>query len=147
MKTHLYHSELFLPRPLDEVFAFFSDAANLERLTPPLLNFHILTPQPVAMKPGARIEYRLRIHGIPIRWESEITVWDPPHRFIDEQRRGPYRLWHHEHTFEPRGAGTLVRDQVTYAVLGGSLINRFFVAPDVRRIFSFREEILRKLFS
>src|SRR5579871_5848818 len=97
MRIHEFHGEQFLPRPLEEVFPFFADAGNLPILTPPWLHFHILTTRPIEMRRGALIDYRLRIHGLPIRWQSEIVEWDPPHRFVDEQRRGPYRLWHHEH--------------------------------------------------
>jgi ligand-binding SRPBCC domain-containing protein len=146
MKTFTFESELLLARPIQEVFAFFSDAGNLETLTPPFLNFHVITPQPIPMAAGTRIQYRLKIHGIPIRWESEISVWEPPYRFVDEQLRGPYRLWHHEHTFAERDGRTAVHDHVTYAVFGGAIINKLMVAPDVRRIFAFRHEKLRELF-
>ncbi|MGB9275140.1 MAG: SRPBCC family protein [Terrimicrobiaceae bacterium] len=105
MRTHEFRCELWLPRPLGEVFSFFADAGNLELLTPPQLNFHILTPCPLEMRVGLLIEYRLRVRGIPLRWQSEITAWEPPHRFVDEERRGPYRLWQHEHLFEERDGG------------------------------------------
>jgi len=146
MKVFTFESELLLQRRIDEVFGFFSDAGNLETLTPPWLNFHVLTPQPIRMAAGTRIQYRLKLHGIPIRWESKISAWEPPHRFVDDQLRGPYRLWHHEHTFVERERLTAVRDQVTYAVFGGAIINKLLVAPDVRRIFAFRHEKLRELF-
>jgi ligand-binding SRPBCC domain-containing protein len=146
MKTFEHSSELSLAYPLSRVFQFFSDAANLEQLTPPWLNFHIITPQPIPMAVGARIQYRLRLHGFPLRWESKITTWDPPHRFVDQQLRGPYRLWYHEHTFTERDARTIVRDRVTYAVFGGSLINSLFVAPDIARIFAYRTARLSELF-
>jgi ligand-binding SRPBCC domain-containing protein len=146
MKTHTFASSIWLPRPIEEVFAFFSDAFNLEILTPPFLNFHVLTAKPIAMAPGARIQYRLGLHGIPLKWESEITVWEPPHRFVDEQLRGPYRRWHHEHTFVARDGGTEVSDNVEYSVLGGSLINALLVSRDVRTIFNFRRQKLAELF-
>ncbi|MEO8275515.1 MAG: SRPBCC family protein [Thermoanaerobaculia bacterium] len=139
-------TEIRLPRDRDEVFAFFADAANLERLTPPWLGFEILSPQPLAMHVGTLIDYRLRIHFIPVRWRSEITVWEPPFRFVDEQRRGPYRLWHHTHTFEECDGGTLVGDHVRYAVPGGALVHRLLVEKDVRTIFDYREKTLRELF-
>jgi len=138
--------ETWLARPRAEVFAFFSDAANLERLTPSWLGFEILTPRPIAMQVGARIDYRLRIHFVPVRWRTEITAWEPPLRFVDEQRRGPYRLWHHTHSFTEQDGGTLVRDQVRYAVLGGILIQKLLVERDVRTIFAHREKVLRELF-
>ena len=137
---------VLLPRSLTEVFAFFADARNLQTLTPLWLNFEILTPQPIAMKVGALIDYRLRLHGLPLRWQSEITAWEPPHRFVDEQRRGPYRVWIHQHSFVEQNGGTLVRDEVEYAVPGGWLVQRLLVARDLRRIFAFREERLKALF-
>src|SRR5215210_6454688 len=103
--------ELWLARPRDEVFRFFSDAANLDALTPPWLHFEVLTPD-VVLRPGARIDYRLRLYGVPFRWQSEITRWEPPTLFVDEQRRGPYRRWIHTHTFSDERGGTLVRDAV-----------------------------------
>lgn len=135
-------TRLWLPQPLARVFEFFADAANLERITPPWLRFRILTPQPIAMHAGTRIDYRLRLHGIPVRWQSAITVWDPPRRFVDEQRRGPYRVWIHEHDFVERDGGTEVRDMVRYAVPGGRLIDRLGVRRDVRRIFEYRARSL-----
>lgn len=146
MKTFTFHSELWLPQPLSKVFPFFAAAQHLEQLTPPFLNFQILTPQPIAVSLGTRIQYKLKLHGIPVRWESEITGWDPPHFFSDDQLSGPYRRWHHEHTFEECDGGTVVRDKVEYAVPGGSLINRLFVAPDLRRIFNYRTVTLKRLF-
>jgi ligand-binding SRPBCC domain-containing protein len=106
-------SEIRVPGQLDDVFAFFSDALNLERLTPPWLRFRVVTPPPIAMERGATIDYKLRVRGIPLRWTSEIDAWEPPHRFADRQRRGPYALWVHEHTFEQVGGETLVRDRST----------------------------------
>ncbi len=142
MKPRLFQSELWLPRPLPEVFAFFADARNLQTITPAWLDFAMLTPGPIAMRPGALIDYRLRIHGFGVRWQTEITAWEPPHRFVDEQRRGPYKLWVHEHRFEAQANGTLVRDSVRYAVPGGWLVDRLFVRRDVARIFRFREQRL-----
>jgi ligand-binding SRPBCC domain-containing protein len=147
VKTFSIDRTIFLPRPIDEVFPFFADAHNLERLTPPFLKFQVITPDPIVMKPGTHIRYKLRLHGLPISWESEITAWDPPHRFIDEQLSGPYRLWRHEHRFVSQDGGTQVSDHVDYAVIGGSLINSLFVAPDVRRIFDYRTQILQSLFT
>ena len=138
MKTYRLTREQFVPLPLEEVFAFFADAHNLERLTPPWLNFEVLTPSPVDMRAGTLIDYRLQLHGIPVRWQSEITVWQPPHRFVDRQVSGPYRLWVHTHQLESLAEGTLVRDLVDYAVPGGALVQRFFVGPDLNRIFDYR---------
>jgi ligand-binding SRPBCC domain-containing protein len=136
-----------LARPRPEVFAFFADASNLEALTPPLLRFRILTPQPIEMRPGALIEYKLSLRGLPVRWKTEITAWEPPHRFVDEQRRGPYRLWVHEHTFEDApGGGTFVLDRVRYQVPFGRLANWLLVERDVRKIFTWRGEALLRHF-
>jgi ligand-binding SRPBCC domain-containing protein len=140
-------TRLVLPLPAASVFEFFAQAANLETITPPWLNFRILTPQPIAMRQGTRIEYRLRVHGLPLRWCSEITSWDPPRRFVDEQIRGPYRVWIHEHEFVETGGGTEVRDRVRYAVPGGALVDRFLVRRDVRKIFEHRATRLRELFA
>ncbi len=146
MKLFSHDAWLWLPYSLDKVFPFFADAHNLERLTPPFLKFRVVTPDPIVLGLGQRIAYRLRVHGIPVSWESEVTRWEPPNRFVDEQRRGPYRLWHHEHRFCERGNGTLVADHVLYSVWGGSLVNRLFVARDVRRIFNYRREQLAAIF-
>jgi len=142
MKIFIFESELQLARPVSEVFPFFADARNLQALTPDWLNFEVLTPGPVELRVGALIDYRLRVHGLPLRWRTHIKVWEPPRRFVDEQLRGPYRQWVHEHTFTERNGGTLARDVVHYAVPGGALVNRLFVRRDVERIFAFRREQL-----
>jgi ligand-binding SRPBCC domain-containing protein len=144
-ERHL-RDELLVPRPIREVFPFFAEARNLEVLTPPWLNFEVLTPEPITMRAGLIIDYRIRVHGLPVRWRTEIAVWDPPHRFVDMQLRGPYRLWHHTHTFEERPDGTLCRDEVRYWPIGGALIDTLFVARDVRTIFEFRRRKLQELF-
>ena len=147
LKVYEYRTRVRLPRPRPEVFAFFADASNLQELTPPWLHFRILTPLPMEMREGALIEYRLRLHGFPIRWKTRITAWDPPVRFVDEQLRGPYHLWIHEHTFEEDGEGTIITDYVRYAVPFGALANRLLVARDVRAIFEYREARLRETFT
>ena len=146
MKIFELKTSLWLPQPRDRVFEFFADAGNLETLTPPWLNFQILTPRPIPMHPGALIDYRLRLRGLPIRWRTEIAEWQPPVRFVDQQLRGPYRQWIHEHRFEERDGGTDCFDHVRYAVLGGALVNRFFVRRDVEKIFSYRREKMLELF-
>ena len=146
MRTFELHSSVTLPQPLDEVFPFFADARNLERLTPPWLRFAVLTPGPIEMRPGATIDYRLRLRGVPLRWRSEITVWEPPFRFVDEQRRGPYRLWIHEHRFEEDAGRTLAHDHVRYALPGGWLADRLLVRRDLQRVFEYRRQILLDLF-
>jgi ligand-binding SRPBCC domain-containing protein len=127
MKEFTFHAELWIPCPCDEVFAFFADAHNLQRITPPWLSFEVLTPAPITMRPGALIDYRIRVHGLPIRWRTEITEWNPPHHFADNQLRGPYAFWHHTHHFEERDGGTLCPDNVRYHPRGGALINWLFV--------------------
>ena len=143
--TYTLRTELWLPRGIHEVFDFFADAHRLEEITPPWLRFHVLTPKPVLMFAGTTIDYTLRLHCIPIRWRSEISEWEPPFRFVDRQLRGPYRLWHHLHTFEERDGGTLVKDHVDYAVDGGRLVHWLFVKRDLERIFAFRHKKLIEL--
>ena len=146
MRTFVYESSVWLPQPRDEVFEFFADASNLEVLTPLWLKFSIATPTPIEMRPGTLIDYRLRFRGVPLRWRSEITVWDPPHRFADVQVKGPYRQWSHEHSFEKRDGGTLAGDRVAYAVWGGALANSLVISRDVERIFNYREQKLIAVF-
>ncbi|HEX4337577.1 MAG TPA: SRPBCC family protein [Polyangiaceae bacterium] len=141
--THL-ETEQTLPRPLSEVFPFFADAFNLEKLTPPFLSFSIIGTEPIEMRVGALIDYRLRLHGLPFRWRTAITAWEPPYRFVDEQLRGPYRLWRHEHRFTAKDGETVVSDHVTYKVPGGALIDRLFVERDVVKIFGYRFEALER---
>ncbi len=129
---------LWLPRPVGEVFEFFSDAANLDAITPDSLRFEVLTPRPIEMRQGVQLDYRLKIRGLPIRWRSLISAWEPPHRFVDEQLRGPYRMWHHEHTFRACDGGTLCGDRVVYDLIGGALVNALFVRRDLRSIFDYR---------
>jgi ligand-binding SRPBCC domain-containing protein len=136
----------FLPYPREVVFQFFADAFQLEMITPPWLRFVVLTPAPITMRLGLRIDYRLRLHGVPVRWQSAISAWEPPTRFVDEQIRGPYRRWHHEHRFEGVDGGTLCRDIVDYQVPGGPIVDRLFVRRDLRRIFRFRQRKLAALF-
>ncbi len=140
-------SRMCLPRPLADVFSFFADARNLQRITPPSLSFDVLAEGPIEMSQGTRIDYRLRVHRIPLRWQSEITTWEPPFRFVDEQRKGPYRWWIHEHTFQKQDGSTLIQDRVRYSVLGGRLVNRFLVGRDLHSIFAFRSQALRSIFS
>ncbi len=146
MRLSQIERRVWVPRSPEDIFPFFAEAGNLDRLTPDWLHFRILTPQPIRMAPGAKIQYALRIRGIPIRWESEITEWDPPHSFVDEQRRGPYRVWIHRHTFEAKDGGTLAGDTVQYAAPGGWLADRLFVARDLKRIFDYRTARLEELF-
>ena len=142
MRVHKLEREQLLPQPVDEVFPFFADALNLELITPPLLRFEVVTPSPIEMRVGALIEYRLRLHGLAVDWLTRIEEWEPGVRFVDMQLAGPYRLWHHTHTFEKRGEGTLMRDVVRYAMpawpfgeLAMPLVRR-----DLAQIFDFRRD-------
>ena len=150
MKTHIFESVIEFEEPVHSVFEYFSRAENLDAITPPWLNFRFITPLPIEMRRGTEIEYRLRLHGIPVRWKTEITVWDPPHAFEDVQRRGPFRRWIHRHTFEPKDGGTLMRDRVEYAVPGWflePLVHGLFVRRSVERIFAFRSERFAEIFT
>jgi ligand-binding SRPBCC domain-containing protein len=141
--------EQFIARPRDEVFAFFSEPRNLERLTPPWLNFEIVEI-PEQLSEGALIKYRLRLHGVTINWTTRIQEWQPAQRFVDTQIAGPYSMWHHTHEFEEVEGGTLVRDLVRYRVpFGpfGEVIRRAMVAPDTKKIFEYRREMLEAEFS
>ena len=141
---------LWLPRARPEVFEFFANPQNLERITPSFLSFHVLTPTPVDMRRGTLIDYRVGMRGLPMRWRSEITTWDPPVRFADVQVRGPYKQWEHVHGFEERDGGTLVVDTVRYVLRGPGFvaraINRVLVVPDLTRIFTFRHLALQDIF-
>ena len=141
-----FEDELLVPQDLGSVFAFFADPTNLELLTPNWLRFKILTPLPIQMEEGTQIEYRLRLHGIPLRWKSAITVWEPPNQFVDEQIHGPYRVWIHQHAFTRTDNGTLISDKVQYSVLGGALTNRLLVRKDIARIFAFRKQVMQTVF-
>lgn len=135
-------------RPLPEVFAFFSDAANLQALTPAFLNFRILTPMPIEMRPGAVIDYQISLFGIPQRWRTRITDWQPDVQFVDEQESGPYALWRHTHRFEPRGDSTIIHDTVDYKEpLGplGQVAHVLFVKRTLDRVFDFRREATARL--
>jgi hypothetical protein len=107
MKPHIFETTTFIDKPLDEVFAFFSKAENLNLITPGYLGFRILTPLPVEMKAGTHIEYVIKLHGIPVRWKTLISVWNPPCLFVDEQLKGPYSVWIHEHHFKAKGSALL----------------------------------------
>lgn len=147
-RTHRLERTLRVARPREEVFAFFADAANLEAITPAFLRFRILTPLPVDMRSGARIEYALSLFGVPLRWRTRIVEWQPGVRFVDEQESGPYALWRHTHEFEPEGDATRVRDVVDYSLpLGplGRIAHALLVAPALDRIFDFRRDAIRRL--
>lgn len=148
---HTLRREQRLPASPGEVFPFFADAGNLEAITPPWLSFQIVTPRPIEMGVGTLIEYRLRLRGLPISWLTRIEVWEPGVRFVDQQLRGPYALWHHTHEFaaDAGGGGTIMTDTVRYALPFGPLGNiahALFVRRDLERIFDFRfDEVGRRI--
>jgi ligand-binding SRPBCC domain-containing protein len=150
VNIHRIKLEQPLPRPPEEVFQFFAEARNLERLTPGWLHFKVLSQSPGAVEAGTLIRYRLRLHGVPIRWLTRIEQWSPGRGFVDLQLRGPYRLWHHAHEFEPDGnGGTLMRDSIRYAMRAGrlgELAQRRLVAGDLERIFGHRREQVARIF-
>ena len=148
MRIHRLQRRQRLDQPLDVVFAFFARAQNLERITPPWLRFEVLQPEPARMGEGTLIHYRLRLHGMPLRWTSRIEEWTPGHSFVDRQLRGPYRLWRHRHTFLADGEGTIVGDDVEYALpLGplGDVAHSLFVRRDLGRIFAYRRAAVSRL--
>ena len=151
MKEFHLERSIVVKRSLAEVYEFFSDPANLQELTPPWLDFRVVGSATEAVEVGTTIDYRLKVRGLPIRWRSLISAWDPPRSFVDEQVKGPYRMWHHTHTFEEIGEGVRVGDIVRYAVPGGllfeGLVERLLVGPDVRRIFNYRMERMGEIFS
>ena len=149
MAVYTLRREQLVPRPLEEVFEFFSDARNLQKITPPWLNFQIVTPGPIDIRPGTLLDYRLKWHGFPVTWRTEILTWDPPRVFSDVQVRGPYRVWRHTHTFTAEGAGTRMVDVVNYELpLGilGAIAHKAGVRRDLERVFDYREQAIASLF-
>jgi ligand-binding SRPBCC domain-containing protein len=145
--VHELQREQLVNAPLDEAFAFFAQARNLERITPPWLRFEVLTPEPITMRTGAVIEYGLRLRGIPLRWTARIEDWQEGRAFVDRQIRGPYRLWHHRHEFEPHRYGTIVRDHVHYVLplwRLGDAAHALIVRRDLERIFDFRSAAIAR---
>lgn len=150
MSTHRLAASQLIRRPIADVFDFFAEPGNLGRITPPSMRFEFLTGDR-AMRPGLELDYRIRpLLGVPVRWRTRITDFDPPHRFRDVQLAGPYRRWEHVHTFEAVDGGTLVRDEVTYAIQFGplgDLVNRVVVRGELERIFRHRADTIRRIFA
>ena len=147
---HLFEKEQLIRRTRSEVFAFFADPANLERITPGSLHFVIRSPQPIAMRAGASIDYQLSLFGLKFQWRTLIESFEPESGFVDVQAKGPYRSWRHSHTFADAPGGTLVRDRVEYELpFGplGELARRLFVARQLRRIFDFRRAAIETAFA
>jgi ligand-binding SRPBCC domain-containing protein len=144
-RIHVLQREQRVEAPPEAAFPLFADARNLEAITPPLLRFRLLTPDPISMGVGTFLQYALRVHGMPVRWDTLIQEWDPPWRFVDVQVRGPYRLWHHTHELAAvdGGSATLMRDTVRYGVgfgVAGEIARRTVVRRDLDAIFAFRRE-------
>ncbi|HVF91544.1 MAG TPA: SRPBCC family protein [Blastocatellia bacterium] len=149
MHTYVLERSQVIHRSRGEVFAFFGDAFNLERITPPLLHFRVLSYAPVKMRAGALLDYRLALFGVPFYWRTLIESWTPEESFVDTQIKGPYRLWRHTHTFEALSPETtLMRDRVEYGIpLGilGRIAHRSFVAGTLKKIFDYRSEMTARL--
>lgn len=146
---YVLERSLVVPRPAAEVFPFFTDATNLERLTPKFLQFHILTPTPIEVRPGTLIDYRIRLGGIPMRWRTRIDDVVPNERFTDVQLRGPYKSWRHTHTFRSVPGGTELGDRVEYELpFGplGALAHALFVKRQLKTIFDYRAKVMREMF-
>ncbi len=149
MKLYRLYREQWVPRALSEVFPFFERPENLARITPPELDFRLLTPSPVPMHQGALIDYTIRLVGIPVRWTTYIAAYDPPHLFVDVQLRGPYAFWHHTHRFIPENGGTRLVDEVRYCLpFGwlGELVHELYVRRALKGIFDYRQERIQELF-
>lgn len=147
MKSRILTSEILFDEPIDKVFQFFSEAENLENITPPFLSFKIMTPKPIIMKEGTLLDYTLKLHGIPIRWRTRINQWNYPDGFEDEQILGPYDQWIHRHEFHRQGDQTRMLDHITFRSPGWifePIINSLFVEKDLFRIFNFRIETMAK---
>jgi ligand-binding SRPBCC domain-containing protein len=145
---HTFRSSTIIPCPVSGVFAFFSEAENLQSITPPELRFRILTPAPIEMGRGTRIDYRLQLCGIPFRWSTLITLWEFPYRFVDVQIKGPYRHWVHIHGFSEQKKGTKMTDEVVYQIPLWPLgeISYRLVQHELSKIFLFRERRIREIF-
>ena len=150
MAVHTLRREQLVERPLEEVFEFFSDARNLEAITPQWLNFQILTPGPIEIHAGTLLDYRLRWHGLPIQWRTEIEAWNPPYGFTDVQLKGPYKLWHHTHSFAAEAGGTRMVDVVRYELpLGvlGEIAHVVNVRRELEQVFDYRVKVIGERFA
>jgi ligand-binding SRPBCC domain-containing protein len=143
---HTFHTSMRLPLARDQVFAFFAEATNLQRITPPELGFAMVTPQPIHLSEGTRIEYRLHLFGIPFAWQSEIQRWLPPEEFVDVQLRGPYKRWMHTHRFQEEDGVTLIDDEVQYALPYWPLgeLSYPLVRLQLSRIFRYQQQAIRR---
>ncbi len=146
MRVFTFQTEITVPENKTNVFNFFANAQNLQIITPPWLNFKILTPTPIELKPGSIIDYSLRWRGIPVKWKTEITKWVPNNTFTDKQIKGPYKLWEHEHLFQETDEGTNCIDIIRYAP-PFQPFSISIVQKDVHKIFEYRKAVIQKMFS
>jgi hypothetical protein len=149
MTPHIIVRKTVINRPIEEVFEFFSKAENLNLLTPPELQFKILTPLPIKMKAGTLIDYKIKLNGIPFLWKTEISTWKVNECFVDQQLKGPYRVWHHTHSFKSIDGGTEMTDEVKYLSPGWFLepiIQVLFIKKKVESIFDYRNQKLKEIF-
>jgi ligand-binding SRPBCC domain-containing protein len=149
-KVYTFKKEQFVSSDMDTVFEFFSRPENLEKITPAAMGFRIMTPKPIEMKEGAIIDYTVNILGIPARWRTMITSYKKNHFFVDEQLKGPYSYWHHKHSFESVDGGVNIIDEITYALpleAFRSIVHPLFIKPQLRKIFSFRFQIIQDKFN
>jgi len=148
MKLYTLRREQTVKAPLEEVFRFFEQPDNLEKITPDSVGFNILTPRPIKMQVGAVLDYTIKLLGLPVRWTTQITEYEPPYRFVDVALRGPYSFWHHTHTFEAGGQGTVMTDVVRYALpfgyLGG-ITHALWVRRQLNQIFDYRSRIIQRM--
>jgi ligand-binding SRPBCC domain-containing protein len=149
MAEHILEREQIISRPRKQVFDFFADAENLERITPPELNFHIITSQPIDIKKGTMIDYTLKLRGIPISWKTEITQWNPPFDFVDSALKSPYKQWIHLHTFDEKDGKTIMKDIVRYRLPFEPFgdIGHFIVKKELNYIFDYRYKIIKETFN
>jgi ligand-binding SRPBCC domain-containing protein len=154
---HTFSATTWVPYPQEQVFEFFSNAHNLEKITPPFLGFHVITPGPIHMNAGALIDYKLKLHGLPVRWRTLIERWNPPYEFVDVQLKGPYKRWHHTHRFTPEARtidgeridGTSISDVVEYQLpfgLLGTIVESLWVRRDINGIFAYRTGVIAREF-
>jgi ligand-binding SRPBCC domain-containing protein len=150
MKIYTLKQKQVLSRPLKEVFAFFARPENLQHITPPELGFQIITPSPIVMDKGSLIDYQIRLSGLPFRWRTLISSYNPPHEFVDEQIKGPYSFWHHRHQFYAEGDETVIEDTVTYIIpfgILGRIVHTLFIRNKLRKIFEYRKAIIERWFA
>jgi ligand-binding SRPBCC domain-containing protein len=145
-RAEVLRRSLWVPRPLEEVFAFFAAPENLELITPPWLRFRIQTPLPITMGIGTLIDYRIGLHGVPMRWRTRISAWQPPHRFADEQLRGPYSTWWHEHMFHAHEGGTEILDRIHFRAPLALIAHPLMVRGELARIFDYRHQVIGQRF-